>query len=234
VTGASSSLSPPRALLLDVGLTFVHPSGDVMLKELRAHVPGFGAEPAELVAALVLAAEARHLRLPAGEGDDRVAATWGMLLGLADDVARRAWSAIVRRSDLYSELDPQAVPLLERARERGLALAAVSNSDGTLDAELRRFGLRECFDVVVDSTLAGFEKPDPRIYGAACDALGIPAADCWFVGDGLVNDVIGAYGAGVARAILYDRYALYDHLTGIARVRRLVDVLELIDVAMTN
>jgi putative hydrolase of the HAD superfamily len=207
----------------------VHPNGGVMLEELRRELPQAQAAEEELVAALLLAAEARHLPFPRGEGDARVAATWGMLLGLPPDVAQRAWARAIARHDLYDRLDPEAEALLDGLRARGALIAAVSNSDGTLGAELVRFGLRDRFDAVVDSTLVGVEKPNRLIYEEGCKALGLAPAECWFLGDGLVNDVIGPQGAEVALGVLYDRLDLYSHLTGIARVRRLRDFLDLVD-----
>lgn len=227
----SATLAPeaPRGLLLDVGLTLVHPNGGVMLEELRRELPGARASERDLVAALLLAAEARHLPLPKGGGDARVAATWGMLLGLPADVAQRAWRRAIARPDLYDGLDPEAGALLDGLRARGVLVAAVSNSDGSLAEELDRFGLLASFDAVVDSTLAGFEKPDARIYGEGCEALGLAPAECWFLGDGLVNDVIGPQGAELSLGVLYDRFDLYPHLTGIVRVRRLRDLLDLVE-----
>lgn len=226
---AALAARAPKALLIDVGLTLVHPNSRVMLEELRRELPQAEAEEDDLVAALLLAAEARHLPFPKGDGDRRVAATWGMLLGLPEDVAQRAWERLMARRDLYDGLDPSAQALLGGLRTRGVRVAAVSNSDGTLDAELSRFGLREWFDVVIDSTLAGAEKPDRRIYRAACAALALQPHDCWFLGDGLINDVIGAEGAGIALGVLYDRFDLYRHLTGIVRVSCLCDMLDLVD-----
>jgi HAD superfamily hydrolase (TIGR01549 family) len=207
----------------------VHPNGGVMLEELRRELPRARASEEDLVAALLLAAEARHLPLPGGDGDARVAATWGMLLDLPPGAARRAWTRAIARPDLYHRLDREAEALLGGLRSRGILIAAVSNSDGTLDAELRRFGLRDRFDVVVDSTLVGVEKPDRRVYRRACEALELEPGECWFLGDGLVNDVIGPEGAGVALGVLYDRFDLYPHLTGVTRVRGLCDLFELID-----
>ena len=224
-------LHPPRALLVDVGLTLVHPNGRTMLAELQRDLPLALLAPEDMVATLILAAEARHLPYPDGDGDARVIATWGMLLGLSGDAARRLWRRTIARPDLYDGLDPDAVALLAGLRARGVRVAAVSNSDGTLEAELDRFGLLDSFDVVVDSTAAGLEKPQPGIYAAACAALSLPPAECWFLGDGLVNDVIAPQGAGIALGVLYDRFGLYRHLAGIVRVARLGEVLELVDCA---
>jgi FMN phosphatase YigB (HAD superfamily) len=220
---------PPRALLVDVGLTLVHPNGRTMLGELRRDLPLTALTPEDMVATLVLAAEARHLPYPAGDGDARVIATWGMLLGLSGDAARRLWGRTIARPGLYDGLDPDAVALLAGLRARGLLVAAVSNSDGSLEAELDRFGLLGSVDVVVDSTAIGLEKPEPGIYAAACAALSLSPAECWFLGDGLVNDVIAPEGAGVARGVLYDRFGLYGHLAGVARVACLGEVLGLVD-----
>lgn len=221
----------PKAVLLDVGLTLVHPNGTAMLAALRRELPAADMDEDDVVAALILAAEARHLPYPRVGGDARVATTWGMLLGLSAGAAARVWSRTLAQPGLYDELDGDALALLAGLAARGVRLAAVSNSDGTLEAELRRFGLRDAFEVVVDSTLAGSEKPDPRIYRTACEALELPPGECWFVGDGLVNDVIGPQGAGVALGLLYDRFGLYRHLTGVARVSRLAGVFDLLDAA---
>jgi HAD superfamily hydrolase (TIGR01549 family) len=223
-------LPAPRAVLFDIGLTFVHPDGQMMLDGIRTRIPDFEAEPYELVAALVMAAEARHLPLPrADSGDDKVATMWGSLLGVPAETARRAWRDLVRRWDLYCELDPDAHAVLEGLRQRGILIAAVSNSDGTLEDELRHFGLRDYFDVVVDSTVAGSEKPAPAIFHFAYRLLGVRPADCWFVGDGLVNDVLGARGTGVALALLYDRLGVYSRLEGVDRLPRLTDLLAWMD-----
>jgi putative hydrolase of the HAD superfamily len=43
----------------------------------------------------------------------------------------------------------------------------------------------------------GARKPDPEIFRAALDRLGVPAADVWFVGDSWERDVRGAAAAGM-------------------------------------
>lgn len=216
----------PRAILFDIGLTLIHPSGEVMLTETQAVVPGFAEPPQLLVAALLLAAESRHLPLPVNRtGDEKVALTWGMLLGLTSAQSWRIWQRMMARYDLYCELDPDAHTLLTGLRHQGILVAAVSNSDGTLADELRHFGIAKYFDLVVDSTRAGAEKPEVGIFTATFRALAVQPDECWFVGDGLVNDVLGACRAGVTLAVLYDRFGLQRHLPAVARVERLPHLL---------
>lgn len=212
-------------MLFDIGLTVIHPNGEYMLAEARAEVPAFDAAPHHLVAALLLAAEARHLPLPLGlDGAGKVAVAWGALVGLPAEAAFRVWQRMMAREDLYCELDPEAVTLFEELRRRRIEVAAVSNSDGTLEAELRHFGLDRYFDAVIDSTAASAQKPAPAIFHVAFDTLGVTAQECWFVGDGLVNDVLGAQGVDIGLGVLYDRFGLYRHLPAVARISRLTDL----------
>ena len=88
---------------------------------------------------------------------------------------------MMAREDLYCELDPEALELFEELNRRGIRMGAVSNSDGTLQAELRHFGLDRHFDTVIDSTAVAAQKPDPAIFRAAFDALDVAAPECWFV-----------------------------------------------------
>jgi putative hydrolase of the HAD superfamily len=91
---------------------------------------------------------------------------------------------------------------LGRLREAGLRLGIVSNSDGRVEQALAEAGLREYFDVVIDSSLAGIEKPDPAIFLAALDALGVAADEALYVGDLYEVDVVGARAAGIEAVLL--------------------------------
>ncbi|MEP6688987.1 MAG: HAD-IA family hydrolase, partial [Gemmatimonadales bacterium] len=91
---------------------------------------------------------------------------------------------------------------LARLRTAGLRLGVVSNSDGRVAEALEAAGLLEYFDVVVDSTLAGVEKPDPAIFRAALDALEVPPAAALYVGDLYEVDVVGAHAAGIPAVLL--------------------------------
>jgi HAD superfamily hydrolase (TIGR01549 family) len=91
---------------------------------------------------------------------------------------------------------------LARLRGAGLRLGVVSNSDGRVVEALEAAGLRGYFDVVVDSALAGVEKPDPAIFRTALDALGVPPAEALYVGDLYDVDVLGANAAGMPAMLL--------------------------------
>jgi len=220
----------PRAILFDAGLTLIHPSGHILAEELEKHgVPRGQVSPELAVSALVMAAEARHLRLPQRlNGDEKVAITWATLLGLDAEIAIAGFMAATAREDLYRDLDPGALDTLRGLRERGILLGAVSNSGGTLREDLAVFGLLEHFDVVLDSTVVGIEKPDPGIFRLALDELGLHGEECWYVGDGLVNDVLGAQRAGFGAGVLYDPFHCFGHLPAVPRISALTDLIRLV------
>jgi putative hydrolase of the HAD superfamily len=116
--------------------------------------------------------------------------------------------ALHAERNLWSGIDPATPRALERLREHSVPLGVVSNSDGRVQEALDAAGLGRFFEVVVDSKLAGFEKPDPRIFHPALAALGVPPADALYVGDLYEVDVVGARRAGMT-AVLLDPAGLH-------------------------
>ena len=43
------------------------------------------------------------------------------------------------------------------------------------------------FDHVIESSLVGLRKPDPRIYHMSCEALGVEPKDCIYLDDLGIN-----------------------------------------------
>jgi len=107
-----------------------------------------------------------------------------------------------RERHLWSGIADDTYTALSRLKDAGLELGVVSNSDGRVEEALEAAGLRGYFDVVVDSALAGVEKPDPAIFLAALDVLGVPADEALYVGDLYEVDVLGARAAGMAAVLM--------------------------------
>jgi putative hydrolase of the HAD superfamily len=103
---------------------------------------------------------------------------------------------------LWCRTAPGTAEALDRLREAGLRLAVVSNSDGRVEEALEAAGIRDRFDLVLDSALVGMEKPDPAIFRAALTALGIGPEEALFVGDLYDVDVVGARAAGIEAILL--------------------------------
>jgi putative hydrolase of the HAD superfamily len=132
-----------------------------------------------------------------------------------------SWTRIVETSiDAMRQLDRLGHPI-----------AVVSNSMGKVE-EIARYlsgwgWAGATVEVVIDSFNAGVEKPDPRIFELALEAIGGASDDALHVGDSVVYDVRGAEAAGIT-ALHFDPWdccAVADH----EHVRSLMEVASLLE-----
>jgi len=103
---------------------------------------------------------------------------------------------------LWSNILPGVKEALESLQGRGLKLVVVSNSDGTVEDILMKVDLRQYFFKVVDSHLAGFEKPDPRLFYHSLKLSNAEPETTIHIGDLYHVDVIGARSAGLHAGLL--------------------------------
>jgi putative hydrolase of the HAD superfamily len=97
---------------------------------------------------------------------------------------------------------PEVPAVLERLRAAGARLAVVSNWDVSLHDVLERTRLRALVDVVVISAELGAAKPDPAIFRAALERVGVTAKEAIHVGDSVEHDVAGARAAGLEAVLV--------------------------------
>ena len=119
---------------------------------------------------------------------------------------------------------------LRELSEAGYKLAVVSNAWGMVAQWLEQHeictvngsGLTRV-GAVIDSHLVGIEKPDPRIFQLALDALGVEPARSLYVGDTITFDVVGALAAGL-HPVHVDPYSFctgpHGHITALAELTR--------------
>jgi putative hydrolase of the HAD superfamily len=117
-----------------------------------------------------------------------------------------------RHRDAWEVFD-DVVPTLEALRGQGVRLGIVSNWDSRLPAVLERLELAPYFDAVTVSSIAGVEKPDPRIFHRALRELGATALSTLHVGDLPETDLEGARAAGLL-GVLVDRAGRLDPSLG--------------------
>jgi putative hydrolase of the HAD superfamily len=128
-------------------------------------------------------------------------------LGVAEeklDAATVALSGIFGEIGAWGTLIPGSVEGLRLLSATGVRVGIVSNSDGTVEERLRAEGVAQvgegegvAVEVIVDSGRVGVQKPDPRIFHYALEAVGVAADRAWHVGDSVAMDVHGALAAGV-------------------------------------
>ncbi|MEU6312647.1 HAD-IA family hydrolase [Streptomyces sp. NPDC047014] len=115
---------------------------------------------------------------------------------------------------------PDAVETLGELRRRGVPVAVVSNVGWDLRPIFRAHGLDELVDTYVLSFELGTQKPDPRMFRAACERLGLPPAEVLMVGDDRTAD-------GAARELGCPVHFV-DHLPVTHRPASLTPVLDLL------
>ncbi len=93
------------------------------------------------------------------------------------------------------ELYPDSLPALERITTRW-PLASLTNGN----ADLQRIGIHVHFAHHVCARDSGVAKPDPRIFLAAAERLGVPPGQILHVGDDPAIDMAGARDAGLRTA----------------------------------
>lgn len=113
------------------------------------------------------------------------------------NLVRDTLLALHREKHLWSGVEADIAPTLDRLLAGGLRLGVVSNSDGRADEALIAAEIRDRFEFVVDSQLVGFEKPDRRIFDFAFQQLGFGPDDVTYIGDLYEVDVVGARNAGM-------------------------------------
>ncbi|HEX3236763.1 MAG TPA: HAD-IA family hydrolase [Gemmatimonadales bacterium] len=204
---AGSLSGPYRAILFDAGNTLLfldYPR----LAESVGKALGIPLSAAALAAAAGPATEAMEGSRAAEQ--ERAVAFFEALFrgaGVPEDrlgELRECLAALHGERHLWSRTAVDAPSALSRLRAAGLKLGVVSNSDGRVESALEAAGLREYFDVVIDSALAGVEKPDPAIFRAALAALEVSPGEALYVGDLYEIDVLGARAAGLAAVLLLD------------------------------
>jgi FMN phosphatase YigB (HAD superfamily) len=118
-------------------------------------------------------------------------------------------------------------------------LGIVSNSDGTVEAQLRARGLCQVgpgsggpVEVIADSYKVGHAKPAPELFYWALDAMRVRPEEAVYIGDSYRIDVRGAKSAGL-QALHVDPEHLCE-LNDHVHLRLLGKVLEAVDAIMCD
>ena len=129
-----------------------------------------------------------------------------LALGVAEEHLGKACDAV---TEVYLNSTwvpiPGAAETLVELQTAGYPLAVVSNASGTMEQQLLQHEICSVdgethaqVAIVVDSDVVGVEKPDPRIFELALEALGGPdPTRCLYTGDTVLFDVTGARAAGL-------------------------------------
>lgn len=116
----------------------------------------------------------------------------------AADLSHLFRSATRKRLFVYPTIRSGLKVLREKYR-----LGIVSNAqEAFTPEELDIYGLREHFDIIVLSSQAKLKKPNPAIFQAALEKIGIDPKEVVFVGNDLIADIMGASNLGMKTILI--------------------------------
>ncbi|MEO0250248.1 MAG: HAD family hydrolase, partial [candidate division WOR-3 bacterium] len=157
-------------------------------------------------------------------------------LGIEDlDLAKQLSSRYAHLREEYLTLFEDALPTLTTLRPH-FALGVITNGPADVQQqEIERLGLKPWLDVILIEGELGIGKPDPRIFQAALQAIGVKPEQALFVGNSWENDIQGALGVGM-HAVWLNRDGVprqegNDSL--VAEIRTLFELPPLLGVAPT-
>ena len=201
---------PCRALLFDLFDTLCHIDTEQYTEGKRQAAERLGLPSAAFLAAWVEAGDDAQVgRIPDAAARVRdVARRLGAPPppeAIVDEVVRIERATLHRATTLHPDAVP-ALAALSAPRERPIVL--VSNASSGAPDLFEALGLAPWFDAAIWSFRVGAVKPEPAIYHAACDALGLPPSDCLFVGDGNAGELDGARALGMRAVRIERRFSL--------------------------
>lgn len=213
------SLKGARACIFDAGGTLVHPDWP-RLSRIAEEVLGRSFESSEMSRAF-----GEMLRLVGIEmqregfvlPDEmkrphwtfrRMYETLGLDAATCEGVMERLADSHLERH-VWCGIDHEVPRVLDELKRQGLIIAVISNTeDGRLIDSLDASGIADSFDLLIDSHLVGYRKPDPAIFRLALERLELEAHEAAYVGDSYAHDALAAQKVGL-RGILLDPLDLH-------------------------
>jgi putative hydrolase of the HAD superfamily len=126
-----------------------------------------------------------------------------------------------------------AVETLEELRARGLKVGLITVCTEDVELLWPESEFAGLFDAEIFSNAIGLSKPDPRIYLACCEQLGVEPSEAVFVGDGANDELEGARRVGLTPILIHKPgqdpvWSEVRSWDGV-RVTSIPDVLEVLD-----
>ncbi|GAA3370052.1 HAD-IA family hydrolase [Streptomyces antimycoticus] len=187
-----------HGVLFDFAGTLFDDTGVLTAPRLVAKASGRGITLDEQVAARLIRRTLAYVDAP-----ERSAAKEGC--DLSPDAHKRIWTGLIADAgpfepplvealyDCLTDNDawlpyPDTLPVLDALSAAGVRTGVLSNIGWDIRPIFKRIGVLDQLYAVVLSCEVGLAKPDPAIFGVACERLSVSAGRVLFVGDDPVKD----------------------------------------------
>ena len=111
-----------------------------------------------------------------------------------EQVVRKRREAL---GDTFNAIPKASLELLKTLRQKGLKVGLITNTFSDECEMIKASPLFPLFDVALISYETGLCKPDPKVYEAMIERLGVKSEECLYVGDGGSRELFGARDAGM-------------------------------------
>jgi putative hydrolase of the HAD superfamily len=208
-------MTAPRAVIFDLGGTLLdwpNWDEDVILRWARSYdyftssIPGNHWPERDTYVRAMREAENAHWQRVAAEqwsGPPSTLISEGFrILGLHASEAEilAALDGYARAVDGWAEVFPDSRETLLLLRERGYRIGLLSNTWWAAEwhnADLAAHGLSGMFDEMAYTSDLPHSKPHPSVFLEVARRLDMEPAACVMVGDRMIDDISGAFGAGM-------------------------------------
>jgi putative hydrolase of the HAD superfamily len=205
--GAAAAVSGVEAVIFDWGGTLTPWHTIDLRDQWAAYTRVYDPDRADELAGLLLAAEVAAWQ--AARDHQRSGTFDELLRGVGiEPTGARHLAALAAYQEFWAphtRLDPDALPLLEELRRRGIKIGVLSNTLWPREYHeevFRRDGVLHLVDGAVYSSEIPYTKPHPEAFRAAMSAVSVEdPSRVVFVGDRPYDDVHGAKAVGM-RAVL--------------------------------
>ncbi|GIF43144.1 HAD family hydrolase [Actinoplanes xinjiangensis] len=187
-----------RAIIFDFFGTLTDPSAELLRKEtIQATAAVLGVEPERFWSAMASSFPQRIVGAYGGTRDTLRAVARQCGTDPDDERLDRAVATHHAGAERVRTPRPGVLAILDHLRAEGYLLGLISDCSSELYEAWPETDYASRIDAPVFSWREGHRKPDPRLYATAAARLGVPAAECWFVGDGGSREHHGARRAGM-------------------------------------
>ncbi|MDT0607919.1 YjjG family noncanonical pyrimidine nucleotidase [Croceitalea rosinachiae] len=116
---------------------------------------------------------------------------------LADDSINILSEDYIEHLSTFNHIFPGTIEILDYLKPNYRLHIITNGFEEIQEKKLRTSNIRDYFEVIVNSEMAGVKKPDPKIFQLALNRAQVEPESALMIGDSLEADIIGAKNLGI-------------------------------------
>ncbi len=103
-------------------------------------------------------------------------------------------------------------------------LVVLSNNFGNCKGWCKEFDLSQFFNVIIDSQIVGYKKPDKKIFESAIEKIGYSFEECAYIGDKYKTDIVPTVELGMFPIWINNANTLQLKDSKVIEIKSLIDL----------